>query len=243
MKRFEILPQPDDSTCGPTCLHAVYRWYGDDLPLERVIAEVPQLDVGGTLGCLLGCHALERGYGATLYTYNLRVFDPTWFAPGAPRLAERLRTQAEVKGAQRKLALASGAYVRYLELGGAVKLEDPTPALLRRHLKRGQPILTGLSATFLYRAKREVPVTNQDDDVRGEPVGHFVVLCGYDADERAVRVADPLRDNPLGGGEHGDAHSYEVPIDRALAAVLLGVLTYDANMLVIEPQAHAQRTP
>ena len=25
--------QPDDSTCGPTCLHAVYRYHGDDVPL------------------------------------------------------------------------------------------------------------------------------------------------------------------------------------------------------------------
>ena len=29
---LDILPQPDDSTCGPTYLHAVYRYWGDVLP-------------------------------------------------------------------------------------------------------------------------------------------------------------------------------------------------------------------
>src|SRR6185369_13364802 len=71
--RLEILPQPDDITCGPTCLHAVYRYFGDVIGLDQVIEEVPQLETGGTLAVLLGCHALRRGYDATIYTYNLQV--------------------------------------------------------------------------------------------------------------------------------------------------------------------------
>ena len=34
---LDILPQPDDTTCGPTSLHAVYRFWGDDLPIDRII--------------------------------------------------------------------------------------------------------------------------------------------------------------------------------------------------------------
>ena len=74
---FDILPQPDNMTCGPTCLHALYRYYGDELPLETVIEEVESLEGGGTLAVLLACHALRRGYDATIYTYNLKVLDPT----------------------------------------------------------------------------------------------------------------------------------------------------------------------
>ncbi len=59
---FEILAQPDDLTCGPTCLQAVYGYYGDPLSIERVIAEVERLENRGTLAVLLGCHALRRGY-------------------------------------------------------------------------------------------------------------------------------------------------------------------------------------
>ena len=46
---LEMLPQPGPETCGPTALHAVYRYYGDDIPLDRVIAEVSMLEGGGRL--------------------------------------------------------------------------------------------------------------------------------------------------------------------------------------------------
>jgi hypothetical protein len=71
--------QPDDTTCGPTCLHAVYQFHGDSVPLDAVIAEAQRLEEGGTLAALLGSHALSRGYKVTIHTYNLQVFDPTWF--------------------------------------------------------------------------------------------------------------------------------------------------------------------
>src|SRR5207244_2038397 len=75
--KLDILPQPDDTTCGPTCLHALYRYYDDELSLDTVIDQVQSLEGGGTLAVLLACHALRRGYDATLYTYNLQLFDPT----------------------------------------------------------------------------------------------------------------------------------------------------------------------
>jgi len=30
-----MLPQPADSACGPTCLHAVYRHHGDEVELPH----------------------------------------------------------------------------------------------------------------------------------------------------------------------------------------------------------------
>jgi len=87
---LDIQPQPDETTCGPTCLQAVYRYYDDDLPLEQVIEEHRQLREGGTLAVFLACHALRRGYKATIYTYNLEVFDPSWFVPEPKDLRERL---------------------------------------------------------------------------------------------------------------------------------------------------------
>ena len=55
--------------------------------------------------------------------------------------------------------------------------------LIKKYLKLKIPILTGLSATYLYRQEREYqtsPGKTKCDDVRGLPVGHFVVLCGFD---------------------------------------------------------------
>ncbi|MCI0655805.1 MAG: cysteine peptidase family C39 domain-containing protein, partial [Acidobacteria bacterium] len=76
-RRLEIQRQPDDTTCGPTCLHAVYRYHGDEIPLAQVIQEVPAEPGGGTHAVCLACHALRRGYRARIYTYNLQAFDPT----------------------------------------------------------------------------------------------------------------------------------------------------------------------
>src|ERR1041385_7602306 len=91
---LDILPQPTHTTCGPTCLHAVYRFFGEVLPLEQVVAEVPALEGGGTLAVNLGCHALKRGYRARIYTYDLAVFDPTWFTGLEVDLSAKLREQA-----------------------------------------------------------------------------------------------------------------------------------------------------
>ena len=227
---FDILPQPDDSTCGPTCLHAVYRYFGDEIPLQRVIEESHRLKEGGTLAVLLACHALRRGYRAVIYTYNLQMFDPTWFqAPGAD-LIDRLQAQRQVK-TDRRLQIATEGYIEFLTHGGQLRFQDLTPELVRRYLRRAVPILTGLSSTYLYRTMREYGPRDDDDDVRGEPAGHFVVLCGYDKESRSVLVADPLVPNPA-----FERRLYQVSIDRLICAILLGILTYDANLLIIEPE-------
>lgn len=228
---LDILPQPDDTTCGPTCLHAVYSFYGDDLDLSRVIAEVTPLASGGTLGVYLGIHALRRGYAATLHTYNLEVFDPTWFESDEADLGALLAQQATVKSKTR-LRATTPAYQEFLALGGRIRFEELGPGLIRRHLSRGRPILTGLSATYLYGCAREVDEDGRlrYDSVRGEPTGHFVVVHGYDAESDSVLVADPLHENAFG------SHIYRVGVLRLMGAILLGVLTYDGNLLVLEPR-------
>ena len=85
-----------------------------------------------------------------------------------------------------------------------------------------------MSATYLYRTAREFGPGDDYDDVRGTPSGHFVVLCGYDREKRTVLVADPLQSNPVGKGQY-----YEVDLNRVICSILLGVTTYDANLLII----------
>jgi len=41
---------------------------------------------GGTLAVNLANHALRRGYRALIVTYNLTVFDPSWFRADRPDL-------------------------------------------------------------------------------------------------------------------------------------------------------------
>lgn len=234
-----ILPQPDDETCGPTCLHAVYRYWGDEVTLPSVIESAQSLrSVGigrGTLAVMLGVDALSRGYRAVLYTFNLEMFDPSWFdaAGHAPRkfLSEKLRGQVAAKGeADPRLAVATTTYLEFLRCGGTIRLCDLTSTLIARLIRSGQPVLTGLSATYLYRCSREWGEKDDYDDLRGTPAGHFVVLYGYDPHGRRVTVADPLADNP-----GFTTQQYTVPMARLVPAIMLGVLTHDANLLIIKP--------
>ena len=233
---FRIQPQPTETTCGSTCLHALYRYYGDRVSLDRIAKEIPQFEEGGgTLAVMLGNHALKRGYRARIYTYNLHIFDPTWFLHPDTDIRKYLSAQKKLKR-NKKLQMATDAYLEFLERGGEIIFEDLTPELLRRHLEQDHPVLTGLSATYLYRSAREIAATNEYNSIEGEPSGHFVVLAGYDKKMKSLLVADPFDLNPFAGSNY-----YWVDIQRVISSILLGIVTYDANLLVIEPPAKKRR--
>ncbi|MEJ8802289.1 peptidase-C39 like family protein [Pontibacter sp. H249] len=229
---IKIHTQPDDSTCGPTSLHAVYRYFKDPIPLSDVIKEVPYLDEGGTLEVLLACHALKRGYRASIYTYNLHIFDPTWIGLSNDEIIIKLEQQLEYKKGS-KFRRATMAYIDFLRLGGELKSRDLTKSLLNEYFEQGIPLLTGLSATYLYRSSREFGDEHGNsiyDDVRGYPMGHFVVLCGLGEDMKSIVVADPYQENPYFKDNY-----YEVKASHLINSIMLGMATFDANLLAIQP--------
>ncbi len=228
---FDMQAQPDDVTCGPTCLHSLYQYYKDEVPLKDVIREVKQLKNGGTMAVTLGNDALMRGYKAIIYTYNLHIFDPTWFSYSPKKMVQCLKQQMEFKRKRRKLRIYSQDYIKFLEAGGEVRYAELDDKLIKGFLKQSHPILTGLSATYLYGTPREIPQFDIYDSIKGEPAGHFVVITGYDESKNLVYVADPMTANPLANGKR----VYSVNFTRLINSIMLGVLTYDANLLIIEP--------
>lgn len=229
---IKIHTQPDDSTCGPTSLHAVYRYFKDPISLSDVIKEVPSLDEGGTLEVLLACHALKRGYRARIYTYNMFVFDPTWIGLSNEEVILKLEEQLKYKKSP-KLHRATQAYIEFLRLGGELRCRDLNKQLLKKYFDADIPLLTGLSATYLYQSAREYADEHGNsvyDDVQGYPMGHFVVLCGFGEDQKSIVVADPYRENPYFGDNY-----YEVKGTHLVNSIMLGMATYDANLLAILP--------
>jgi len=227
---IKILPQPDDVTCGPTSLHAVYEHLGYKIPLKNLIAEIEFLEEGGTLGVFLGIDALKRGFKATIHSYNLKIFDPTWSHLRMSALRDKLQQLRKARTAP-KLRKAIEAYIRFIDLGGMIALTDLRASMFQKYFKKGIPVLCGLSATYLYQCMREF--TNESDqsvfdDIHGEPCGHFVVAYGLD-EKNQFLVADPDCTNPL----HKNPY-YKVDKFRFLHSILLGVMTYDGNVLVIE---------
>jgi hypothetical protein len=53
-------------------------------------------------------------------------------------------------------------------------------------------------------------------------------VSGWDPARRTVTIGDPLRKNPI-----AESGSYSLPFTKFSNAVMLGILTYDENLLVI----------
>ncbi|MBN8219246.1 MAG: C39 family peptidase [Spirochaetes bacterium] len=233
----DILPQPNETTCGPTCLHALYRFYGETLDIARVVREVRQLEGGGTFAVMLANHALRRGYDAMLYSFNLKVFDPSWFDLDTSFLATKLAQRLPILNGNRT-RIVTEAFIEYFQLGGRIRFTDLSAAIIRKYINRGIPMITGLSSTWLYRSMREYGAQCTSDDMQGEPGGHFVVLSGYDRDLARVRIADPYLANPL-----SFTQTYMVEMERLLTSILLGIVTHDADLLILTPREKSSRPP
>jgi hypothetical protein len=229
--------QPDYTTCGPTALHAIYRYWGDPITLQEVIAQTPKLPGGGTLGVHLAVHALRRGYEVGIWACNVRHLDPTWFQKPTDIVAKlKARMVAKNLTNDPRYGPAVLAVEEFVELGGAYFWGDLSPALLGKVLGEGSPLLTGTNGTYLYQCSRETE--KGLDDVAGDPFGHFIVLCGFSDKDQSVAIADPLKDNPLHGTKY-----YRCTIHRLLGAIFLGVGSDDGNLMRIRPKDWQKRLP
>ena len=236
MINLTIHTQPDDESCGPTSLHAIYNYYGLNVDLKKLISTVERSPSGGTIAPMLGMHALTHGFQTTIYINNLDIFDPTWFdhtngSVCPQKLTTKLTTQLRFKKTK-NIKSATKAYLNYLHLGGEVRFCILNAHLLKKYFAQNIPILAGLSATYLYKSSRERYINGEAifDDIRGTTCGHFVVLCGYDGNSRLVTVADPHRANPISQDNY-----YKVNSRHLINAIMVGVLTHDANLIIIQP--------
>lgn len=225
-----IETQPDCITCGPCALHSIYHHYQDSIGLDEVIQQVRYMPMGGTLSVFLGCHALNRGYSATLHSFNLDVIDPTWFRGKQINLLQKLKQQV-MSHDDSKVIEATQAYIEFLELGGKINFQTVSFEQIQNYIKNRTPILSGINATYFYQTMRDY--TNKDnrvvyDEWEGRPSGHFIVIYDYDQNQQ-LAVADPFSPHPL-----SRQHHYSVSYTHWLHAMLLGVLTYDAEFLIIE---------
>ncbi|MCA9490525.1 MAG: hypothetical protein KC621_11400 [Myxococcales bacterium] len=221
--------QPDLVSCGPTCLFQVARFYGDERPLSTFLGAVQRNPDGGTLAVHLANAAMDLGYRATLYPFGIRVFDPTWWELPRAKLLERVARRRLVRPAADQPMYE--AWEAYLARGGRVVFHELTPELLVRVIDAGHPLIGGMCATWFYREAREIPDTGAEDDVAGEPSGHFVVVAGYSGHGLHFHVRDPHPEVPDGGGRQ------PVAAARLLTAILLGDLTHDAVLLEIAPRS------
>lgn len=224
---FVIQEQPTHTSCGPTCLHGIYSFFEDHIKLSKVIKEISDFEEGGgTLGVVLANHALKRGYDVTVYTYNINIFDPTWFQSDQQEIIDSLAKRRDRWSADHKEVFAINSYIKFLERGGKIRMETLSKNLIRSILSEKVPIITGLSSTWLYQAPREDQVKNIDDPIHGDPSGHFVIIEGISRTHASI--CDPYRFNPISSTNY-----YKVTFDRLFNSILLGISSRDGNLIVI----------
>ncbi len=122
---INIVNQPDETTCGPTSLQAVYEYYDDIISLTDLINEINQFEKGGgTLAVILGRHALARNYDVQIYCYNINIFDPTWFNFPSDKLIGKLNQRLTKPGIPNKKKVVIKEYISFLEEGGQLSFAD-----------------------------------------------------------------------------------------------------------------------
>lgn len=222
---IQIDKQPTETTCGPTCLKAILKFHNIESTMPELIAEVPVVEGGGTLGVHLALAAIKKGLKVKIYSYNLHVFDPIWFELPPEQQVQKLILQSKTNKTS-KTKLASLAYADFIKHGGAVEFAELSPDFLASILQNHGPVICGVSATYLYRAPREISETNSYDDVNGVPQGHFIVVNGISNGNQQVKISDPYDQNPL-----SDRSKYEASTHRLIGSLLTGIVTYDANLI------------
>jgi hypothetical protein len=233
------LVQPDDISCGPTCLAQVMRFHSDLLADPTDLgARLTRNPDGGTLAVHIGQLALDLGWHARLYPLGMRVFDPTWWSLSPTELAGKLSARAAglPEGDAREDV---EHWLRFVQCGGELCFAEPDPTLLMGILDRNRPVICGLSATWLYREARTNPFTNALDDVLGWPTGHFVTIVGYADSGARFHVVDPSPDADRVFDDTPELYCssgrgrYLLPADRLIHSILLGDATRDAVLLEV----------
>lgn len=231
LKNLKMPPQPDDVSCGPTCLSAVYNFFGMPIPIEQVRKGVTMVPGGGTSAAYLGLDAMARGFATQIHVYDLNLFDPTWSGLDAKDITAKIQERMANMNLNEYAKVMYDGYIKFLDKGGKIVMEDITPDTLKRVFDGGAPILACVSDTWLYRSMRDYTTKENkavDDDIKGDPEAHFIVLHGMEGND--ILVADPYAKNPLGPDSY-----YRISYNKFLHALLLGVLTLDANLLIITP--------
>jgi hypothetical protein len=229
----DIVPQPEDSACGPAVLHFVYQCHSVNAgSITQMIAQIQRPRWLGSYAPELGCHALRRGMDARIYATDTRIFDPTWFAEPRADLKQKLRDQQVFfrKRSDAEHRAVSTKFLRFLKLGGKVDFSRITPGLIAHLIKEYGPLIADIDSTYFgdemrYYTSRSGRLIQHD--LRGGPVGHFVALVGANLKTMEITVADPQNQNPF-----SDSRIYCADFQHLINALMLE----RGNLLCIRPR-------
>ncbi len=188
-------------------LATVLRHHGKATDLSRMMGETGAARLPEQLPAEVAIAGLRREMDARLYTWNLDLFDPLWFAEG---LTDGIINELEWCEDEPVAASILERYLAVLELGGTIDCTDPTPAMLLQHTGRGLMPIAWTHGDYLSMTHRGLHA-----DV--------VLVHGFD---------DSSREVVLSAAAAGPVPCFRVPFSRFATAMLLSDVR---SMLVLSP--------
>lgn len=194
--------QPTNTTCSPTALSMLLRYYGEEFNVADISAKVPQVknekgEDCGTINQQMATWCISLGFDVVLYTADVQVIDQSWSKLTSTEVVERLEAR---KSGFKVPSLGElwnnaycQAYIEFIRSGGELHIANAiTSKLLYKMLEKG-PVLPCLSFDTLYGIGRTINIGEKEtkpDDVNGKAWNHSVVIYGND-EQGNFLVADP----------------------------------------------------
>jgi len=233
--KIERAIQPDDSSCGPTSLKMALSFFKDDKSIDEIKKHVKMFKGIGCYDSHLALGAIELGYTPIVYSFNRRIFHPSWSDLNADKLLEKLiekkkKLEGEKKKPDanlsqlRKDLISIEGYIELLKKGVELHLSPLSRDLILKYLKEGLPVIVALDMSYLYSAP------NFDDEFEMEHTTHFVVIYGFDPSDNTFLIADPWYEIKL-DNKNG---KYKRDTDIIINAILYADYCNDADLLIIK---------
>jgi len=223
--------------CGPFSLTQVFWYFNKNISPKKIVREIKRLASGGTCDSFLGLYAIKEGFKSEIIPYNINIFDPTWKDISSLDLIDKLEKRMKFE-INKNLRERISGYINFLKRGGKIIFKPLSILTVLSYLKKGIPLISSLSLTALYEESRMVIYKRKNiikwyhDDVKGESVGHFVVISGYDHKKKLFKIKDSWHEIPYNFSKTGD---YVVNIEHFFYSMMMGCLTGGGSFTIVYP--------
>lgn len=191
--RFEQKVTKASGSCGPSSIQQILHYYGIEKSLKEIMNEMKLFDSGGTSSDgAMGDYLLKQGFKVRIYTLDTKMFDPTWFKLSKKDLKKKLMEAHKISRGFKKYSYNS--FIEFLDHGGKIEFKVITLKEIKEILNMIFPLMAGVDDSSLYSFKRSRK-TFHDDEFKGKPWGHELVIAGYKKDK--IFVVDPFPRNPF----------------------------------------------
>ena len=207
--KIPFVKQLHGNDCGIACVKMIGKFYGYNFS-ERKILDVVELHSDGVLAGELANYLLEEGFEVEIHSFDLNLFDPKLQKLSGLKLFKKVKDTVYFgKNVWKSVGLK--AIIKFIEMGGKIKIIPPKEKTLIDFLKKKMPLIICLKSGILYDKKTLM--------------GHYLVLNGYNKNSFIVN-------DPYYKGE------YAIKKDKLMFALQAHSIDSTAYLIKAKPKKH-----